>query len=70
LNAASFRYLDFEELPDSTWRYRLVADGCALELTTVPETEASARRPHLLLDESDPGFGSFVVHDEEDDVEE
>lgn len=71
LNAASFRYLAFEQLPCSKWRFHLHGDGSILTLVTVPdaEEERNTERPHLLLEEVDADFESFVALDDEDDEE-
>jgi hypothetical protein len=69
LNVASFRYLDFEQLPCGRWRFDLFGDASTLKLITVPESEEerSPERQHLLL-ESDPAdFESFVALDDEED---
>ena len=71
LNTASFRYLEFEQLPCSRWRFSLHGDGSTLALVTVPESEdeRASERPHLLLEEVDADFESFVALDDEEDEE-
>lgn len=69
LNVSSFRYLEFEQLPCSRWRFRLFGDAATLTLVTVPEVEEerSPERPHLLLEQVDAEFGTYVTLDDEDD---
>jgi hypothetical protein len=71
LNVASFRYLDFEEMPCGRWRFHLHGDASHLSLITVPETdeEHGVERPHLLLEQADADFESFVTMDEDDEEE-
>ena len=71
LNVASFRYLDFEQLQCGRWRFRLFGDSATLTLVTVPESdeERAAERPHLLLEQVDADFESFVTLDDEEDEE-
>jgi hypothetical protein len=72
LNVLSFRYLDFEPLPEERWRFVLHGDGSTLELISVPEAEeenATATRPHLLSEEVAPDFESLIALDDEDDEE-
>jgi hypothetical protein len=72
LNVLSFRYLDFEPLPEERWRFVLHGDGTTLELISVPETEeeaATPNRPHLLSEEVAPDFESLIALDDEDDEE-
>ncbi len=71
LNVASFRYLDFEQLPCARWRFRLFGDSATLTLVTVPESEEEhvPERPHLLLEQVDADFESFVTLDDEEDEE-
>jgi len=70
LNVLSFRYLDFEPLPEERWRFVLHGDGTTLELISVPETEeeaAATTRPHLLSEEAAPDFESLIALDDEDE---
>ncbi len=69
LNAASFRYLDFEQLPCGRWRFHLHGDAAILTLVTVPESvdDRAPERPHLLLEQADVDFESFVALDEDED---
>ena len=70
LNVLSFRYLDFEPLPEDRWRFVLHGDGSTLELISVPETEeeaAATTRPHLLSEEAEPDFESLIALDDEDE---
>lgn len=71
LNVASFRYLEFEQLPCDKWRFDLFGDASVLKLITVPEAEdgREVERPHLLLEQVDPDFGTFVALDDEEDEE-
>jgi hypothetical protein len=71
LNVSSFRYLEFEQLACSRWRFNLFGDSSRLTLITLPdaEEERPAERPHLLLDEVDAEFGTFVTLDDEEDEE-
>jgi hypothetical protein len=72
LNIFSFRYLDFEPSDSERWRFTLHGDSLTLELVSVPEsdeTPSTARRPHLLLEESVPGFESLIVSEEDDEDE-
>ncbi|HEY5540660.1 MAG TPA: hypothetical protein VIL41_04305 [Coriobacteriia bacterium] len=72
LNVLSFRYLDFEPLPEDRWRFALYGDGSMLELISVPEAEdetAASGRPHLLSEETAPDFESLIALDDEDDEE-
>ena len=71
LNVASFRYLDFEQMPCGRWRFHLHGDASQLSLITVPdsEDERPVERPHLLLEQADADFESFVTLDEDDDEE-
>jgi len=71
LNAASFRYLEFEQLPCGRWRFDLFGDASVLKLITVPESEEerTLERPHLLLERADPDFETFVALDDEEDEE-
>lgn len=69
LNVASFRYLEFEQLPCGRWRFELFGDAATLKLITVPESddEKSSERPHLLLEQDSADFETFVALDDEDD---
>ncbi len=71
LNVASFRYLDFEQMPAGRWRFNLHGDSAILSLVTVPESEEerTPERPHLLLEQADADFESFVTLDEDEDEE-
>jgi hypothetical protein len=73
LNVLSFRYLDFEPLGEDRWRFMLHGDASALELISIPEPPdedaAAPNRPHLLLEETAPGFESLIALDDEDDEE-
>ena len=71
INVASFRYVDFEQLPCGKWRFDLHGDSSKLALITVPETEDEhvAERPRLLLEQVDADFGTFVTLDDEEDEE-
>lgn len=71
LNAASFRYLDFEQLSCGRWRFLLRGEASTLTLVTVPESEEdrTPERPHLLLEQVDADFESFVALDDEEDEE-
>ena len=72
LNAMSFRYLDFEQLEDESWRFVLHGDGSTLELVSLPENAEEAAtpgRPHLLSEETVPDFESLIALDDEDDEE-
>jgi hypothetical protein len=71
LNVASFRYLDFEQTAEETWRFTLHGDGSALELVALPESEEdeAPARPHLLSEEMAPDFDVLITLDEEDDEE-
>ena len=72
LNAASFRYVDFEQLQCGRWRYRLHGETAVLTLLTVPETdeERTPDRRHLLLEQTDADFETFVTLDDEEQDEE
>ncbi|HSK48688.1 MAG TPA: hypothetical protein VLA05_11905 [Coriobacteriia bacterium] len=69
LNVASFRYLDFEQDAEETWRFTLHGDGSNLELIAVPEAdeEAAPTRPHLLSEEMAPDFDALIALDEDDE---
>lgn len=69
LNVASFRYLEFEQLPCGRWRFELFGDAATLKLITVPESEEerSGDRPHLLLEQDTADFETFVALDDEDE---
>ena len=72
LNVLSFRYLDFEPLGEDRWRFMLHGDASALELISIPEPIGDAvapSRPHLLSEETTPGFESLIALDDEDDEE-
>jgi hypothetical protein len=71
LNVASFRYLDFEQMPCGRWRFHLHGDSARLSLITVPESEEehATERPHLLLEQADADFESFVTLDDDEDEE-
>ena len=71
LNVASFHYLDFEQLHCGRWRFHLHGDAATLTLVTVPESEEerAPERPHLLLEQADADFESFVALDDEEDEE-
>ena len=71
LNVASFRYLDFEQMPCGRWRFHLHGDSAILNLVTVPESEEerAPERPHLLLEQADADFESFVTLDDDEDEE-
>jgi hypothetical protein len=71
LNVASFRYLDFEQMPCGRWRFHLRGDAATLTLVTVPESEEdrTPERPHLLLEQADADFESFVTLDDDEDEE-
>jgi hypothetical protein len=72
LNVFSFRYLDFEPSADERWSFILHGDSLTLELVSLPdseETSSAGRRPHLLLEESVPGFESLIVSDDDEDDE-
>jgi len=72
LNVLSFRYLDFEPLPEDRWRFVLHGDGSTLELVSTPEADeepAAPGRPHLLSEETSPDFESLIALDDEDDEE-
>ena len=72
LNAASFHYLDFEQLECGRWRFQMHGDAATLTLVTVPETDEdrAAERPRLLLEQVDvdlDSFGFVTLDDEEDE---
>ena len=70
LNVLSFRYLDFEPLPEERWRFTLHGSHSTLELVSLPDAEEDAApigRPHLLLEETAPDFESLIALDDEDD---
>ncbi len=70
LNVSSFRYLDFEQASEERWRFVLHGDGSVLELLSIPETESedeTAKRPHLLSEETVGDFDALIALDDEDD---
>jgi len=70
LNVSSFRYLDFEQASEDRWSFVLHGDGSVLELLSIPETESddeSAKRPHLLSEETVGDFDALIALDDEDD---
>jgi hypothetical protein len=72
LNVLSFRYLDFEPLPEDRWRFVLHGDEAMLELVSLPESVEEAAplgRPHLLSEETTPDFESLIALDDEEDEE-
>lgn len=72
LNVLSFRYLDFEPMPEDRWRFVLHGDGSTLELISIPEPDedvATTSRPHLLSEETTPDFESLIALDDEDEDE-
>jgi hypothetical protein len=72
LNVLSFRYLDFEPLPEDRWRFVLHGDHSTLELISLPEPEeetAPLGRPHLLSEETTPDFESLIALDDDEDDE-
>lgn len=71
LNAASFRYLDFEQDVDEQWTFTLHGDGSILELVALPVTdeEGGQGRPHLLSEEMPPDFDALIALEEDDEEE-
>jgi len=70
LNVSSFRYLDFEQASEDRWSFVLHGDGSVLELLSIPETESedeTAKRPHLLSEETVGDFDALIALDDEDD---
>ncbi len=72
LNVSSFRYLDFEQAKDDRWSFVLHGDGSVLEILSIPEAEGddeTAKRPHLLIEETVGDFDALIALDDEDDEE-
>jgi len=70
LNVASFRYLDFESLPDCRCSVRLHGDGTVLSLHTSRGTGTGVTAGQLrLIQDSEFDLSSFVIADEEEDLE-